>query len=1145
MLDRPAWSFQQKIKSSAWLVAVALLVLHAALAIGATLRMSPTFDEVEHLMAGYSYLQTGDYRLVPENPPLAELWAALPLLCTDADFPNLNNESWWTSNPWALGEALLFELGNDPDTLLVMGRSMIVLLSVVLGLVVFVWSSKLFGPVGGFLSLILYALSPTTLTHGSLMTSDTAAALMFLLALAGIWAVLHRVTIWRVLLGGLAVAGLALSKFSCILLLPIVLILLTVRLARRKPLVVAIGHIRTVHSRTARLGTFCLVGLVQLLIIVAAIWVVFGLRFEAFKNAEPGRDRLANFGTAPPYESSWNYELRHVGQAADLIAWARDHRLLPEAYLYGLTYTINSARTREAFLHGERSTGGFRLFFPYAFLVKTPLPSLVLMLLAMGTALLPLLQSRDRSRRTSLQTSLYKTAPLWTLLAVYGLFAVFGHLNIGHRHLLPIYPVLFILCGVAAQLLTAGRRPARACIILLLCLYPLASLSQWPHHLAYFNILVGGPRHAHHHLVDSSLDWGQDLKRLAKRIEDYRRESESHNQGAQRGDDCVAYWGSVAPARYGIEAKALATPPPWDEPEVFPLRPGTYCISATFLHQVYLLPMSRWTPVLERTYQALRPHIDRIQAGEPIAATTLPGAQSNPLTELVLKLRFARLCASLRQRSPDEWVGRTIMIYKLDQSQIDEALFGPPVGEGPDRGEPLRDFARQLAAAGLTEAAIECCKDAIQLIPDDARTCLQLGNLYLQQGRLPHAEEQLRKATALAPKMAIAHAQLGRCLAQQGKTNEAVQAYQCALSIDPRDADTHADLGRELIIMNRKNGAVAEAREALHLRPGDPLLRLNLAEILLQSGNSLESIEQLTALVSDHPRHAPAHALLAKALTTVGQAQQGIAHYHEALRIEPGLARVRYELASLLLQQGNNEDALREYDLLVELDPESARAWLDRGFAFQAIGNTDEAAKSFARAVRLDPSLVGVLEMRGITIDANATDFGETQAKEPDTPTVEATIEQADRLFAVGKAAEAASLYEMGARKRPDDALIHFKLGKALAAARKHHEAIAAFEKVLALRPDIAEAHVEIGIVHVDMDDAESAIRRYDKAIEINPDLLAAHYNKGTALAHLERFDDAVAAMQRALKLAKDEDRPDLIRRIQSRIQQYQEQPRP
>jgi tetratricopeptide (TPR) repeat protein len=307
----------------------------------------------------------------------------------------------------------------------------------------------------------------------------------------------------------------------------------------------------------------------------------------------------------------------------------------------------------------------------------------------------------------------------------------------------------------------------------------------------------------------------------------------------------------------------------------------------------------------------------------------------------------------------------------------------------------------------------------------------------------------------------------------------------------------------------------------------------------------VESIEQLTALVSDHPRQAPAHALLGKALTAVGQAQRAIVHYREALRIDPGLTRARYELASLLLRQGNNEDAVREYDLLVEFDPESAKAWLGRGLALHATGNADEAAKSFARAVRLDPSLVGVLEMKGVTIDPKAADFDEAQAEEPDTPTVEATIEQADGLFAVGKAAEAASLYEMGAQERPDDALIHFKLGKALAAAQKHHEAIAAFEKVLALRPDIAEAHVEIGLVHVDMDDAESAIRRYDEAIKINPDLLAAHYNKGTALAHLNRFDDAVAAMQRALKLAKAQNRPDLIRRIQDRIQQYQALPRP
>ena len=115
---------------------------------------------------------------------------------------------------------------------------------------------------------------------------------------------------------------------------------------------------------------------------------------------------------------------------------------------------------------------------------------------------------------------------MWTLLGVYWVTVMLGHLNIGHRHLLPTYPPLFVLAGAAAYWLegwreagranrsAAGTLPGRITGVVLCALVALLAgqmLCFFPNYLAYFNAIAGGPAHAYRHLVDSSLDWGQEL----------------------------------------------------------------------------------------------------------------------------------------------------------------------------------------------------------------------------------------------------------------------------------------------------------------------------------------------------------------------------------------------------------------------------------------------------------------------------------------------------------------------------------------------------------------------------------------------------------------------------------------------------------
>ncbi len=139
----------------------------------------------------------------------------------------------------------------------------------------------------------------------------------------------------------------------------------------------------------------------------------------------------------------------------------------------------------------------------------------------------------------------YPTLPLWVFLAVYWLAAIPSHLNIGHRHLVPVYAPMFVLCGASAGWL-GGKRWAGAALCGLLALLAAESFWFFPNYLAYFNGIVR-PSNAYRHLVDSSLDWGQELPAA-------RRYIEQHPEGAPF---YLSYFGMASPAYHGVGARLL------------------------------------------------------------------------------------------------------------------------------------------------------------------------------------------------------------------------------------------------------------------------------------------------------------------------------------------------------------------------------------------------------------------------------------------------------------------------------------------------------------------------------------------------------------------------------------------------------------
>lgn len=571
-------AFQEKSISrrTETILLAAIAFVFVALAITSSAQKSPTVDEPLHLFAGYSYLKWGDYWVNPEHPPLAKILAALPLLAIDIKDPRPQNASEQrmpqsdAGDPPAVtvAQSMLF-VQNDADTLFFYAKLPMIAVAVLLGFFVYLWSKDLFGAEAAVVSTLFYALDPNVLAHGSVVHTDLPFTAFFLIGSYFYWRTLNHLSWQSLLLTALCFGLAAITKhsFPIILFAWAVLGLYWILIAKPRPIRDAIMTGRLIQNSPSGIVTMTL--LAATMTAYLFIWAAYGFRFHAV----PGIGQPLQIDQLVP-EGSFLQAVAH-GIA--------EYQLFPEAWISGQLFALNRL-SRTSFLLGEISDQGFWWYFPVVFAVKTPLPTLLLSLGTVGGAFI--------DRRNYL--------PRFFLLipvALYFFLAVWSGLNIGMRHILPIYPFLFILIGgTAAELWRTDRWFTRSGIILLGAYYLYSSFAIYPHYFAFFNELVGGPKNGHRVLLDSNLDWGQDLRGL-KRWMDQNGVKTTH----------LLYFGKADPKYYGIDAFYL--PGSWvirDSPndEV----PDHLAISANLLYGQRLFLSERELGLLQS-----------FQLGEPIA----------------------------------------------------------------------------------------------------------------------------------------------------------------------------------------------------------------------------------------------------------------------------------------------------------------------------------------------------------------------------------------------------------------------------------------------------------------------------------------------------------------------------------------------
>ena len=612
------------------------------------------------------------------------------------------------------GRLFVFNGGNNPEAILTASRSMVVLLGVALGAVLFLWSRRLHGADAGLLSLAFYCLSPLIIANSAVATTDIAATLLFTLSILALWRLLHWPGPLSIGLAGLAVGALAATKISGLMIAPIALALLVIRMVARRPMTIELPWLPTATARPPSwlilLGNLVATAGVAW----AVVWMVYGFRYSAAPNVDWGRYPAVPGAILP-----------------QLTAFSRQWHILPESYLFDVNEFSTLGGARRAFLLGQYSIHGWWYFFPVLWLAKNPLP----FLLGLGLATMAAWKLRRKPAAEG-GVDWYGMAPLLTLGAIYGVSAVTSNLNIGVRHLLPLYPTLLIFAGLATRL-PWSRPLLRQRVLWLLAFWSGGeALAVYPHYLAYFNEVAGGSANGYKIAVDSSYEWGEELPAVQQWM------ALHEPTPGTKPSVYFSYFGCADLSHYGINDKNTVLLPQFFEArpfQLYDLGPGTYLISATMLKVVYDGSSPIWGPwsaEYEKSYQELRAEMGQLAAANNTGPATLEefkkaegqavwprqlakwkaaqqaaGSNSPPpiptrddyvqlgLKSLVLKLRvfdylrFSRLCSHLRQRAPDGRIAYGIMVYTLDEAELNAALQGPsPETAGsppPGEADPL------------------------------------------------------------------------------------------------------------------------------------------------------------------------------------------------------------------------------------------------------------------------------------------------------------------------------------------------------------------------------------------------------------------------------------------------------------------------
>ena len=441
---------------------------------------------------------------------------------------------------------------------------------------------------------VLFALDPTLLAHASIVKNDVAMSLVMLALVAAVSQAAKRLTVINALAISLICAAGMNVKFSGVLLPVIAATTLTIR-----ALLPAAWKVlgRDLRSRSARIAVVAAELLCIGVVFVAVTWTAYGFRYAASSLPDDPINFdiiLANQAGGSPFAPAGDVGGAVANSRSQLpvrmILSAARHRLLPEAYLAGFLNLRQLMRVHQNYLLGEVRETGWPYYFELAMLFKSPLATICAAMLAAGLVIVPrtfrmLFASagaRAASERAA-QVDGWSIVCMAIATGTYLLSTLNVNLNSGVRHMLPIFPLVFVaIAVVAARAMVVWPRAGRIVAGVLLAALAAETLRAYPDFIAFFNRAAGGARGGFRLLGDSNLDWGQDLPLLAQ----WQREHPNEKL-------YLCYFGAADPAFYGVRYINLPGGFILGPPVETVTTPGVIAMSVTRMQGVNTSPQIR------------------------------------------------------------------------------------------------------------------------------------------------------------------------------------------------------------------------------------------------------------------------------------------------------------------------------------------------------------------------------------------------------------------------------------------------------------------------------------------------------------------------------------------------------------------------
>ena len=474
-------------------------------------------DDSMHMSAGYSYLLTHDYRLNQEHPPLIKLLSGMGLWHLHPHFP-FESPGWTQATTpedpedgmVKIEEAFFDTNATQFEQIAWYGRLPVLVIPLLLLVAVWWFTRELFGPVPALMATFLLATEPNITGNSIVVQNDIASALALLLFVIALKSFLTNGTFRASLMLG-AVFGIALAtKYSLVVLVPVCF-----------ALVIAWAIERLVRKRSS----FASVALSVSSVFIVAYFIL--IAFYSFQVDAIDANESSTI-------AGWFYLTGHTAELFNrFLMWLPP--LLPRYFVYGIDMVVQDSRDgRPAFLLGQISDSGWWYYFPVVFTLKTTIPFFI-------TSIGGLMWAAFQVLRRKRYVLLYAILPAILYLAL----AMSSHLNIGVRHLLPMFPFVAITgAGFISALINFTFKRSRlvgiAFAVVVLLPFLIISFLTFPNYLTYTSPLAGGPDRAWHKLSDSNLETGQEVKPLAKYLESH---GQNRVTGIMVGGEFLKYYG--------------------------------------------------------------------------------------------------------------------------------------------------------------------------------------------------------------------------------------------------------------------------------------------------------------------------------------------------------------------------------------------------------------------------------------------------------------------------------------------------------------------------------------------------------------------------------------------------------------------------